>query len=159
MLYPHNCGHSTSMKVIWGYYLVHIPKWAQWAAKMAILANLFRRERDTTLKPCSTPITAAMKVIWGYYLVHFPKCPKWAQWAAKMAILANILRTERDTTLKPCSAPINAANTFPKKWFGVLFSVQIPKCPNRAQWAAKMAFLANILGTERDTTLKPCSTS
>ena len=35
-----------------------------------------------------------------------------------------------------------------------IYSVKIPKCPNFAQWAARMVFLASILGTEREKTLK-----
>ena len=76
MLYPHKCGHSTSMKVTWGYHLVRFqtcPNWAQRVAKMAILAIILETKRDATLKPWSNPINAAIPLPckWFGVLISF----------------------------------------------------------------------------------------
>ena len=58
MLYPHKCSYFASKEEVRGYYLVKIPKcpnWAQWAAKMAFLANILGTGRDKTLKSCFDP--------------------------------------------------------------------------------------------------------
>ena len=88
--------------------------------------------------------SASNEIVCGSY--SDPKMPK-----------LSLMVTERDMTLKSCSTPINAAiplQYFNKSGLGFL-SRSDPKWQNWAQWVAKMAFLSNDLGTERDTTLKP----